>query len=551
MESNQDTAQYGWSDFASTLRSRWPLVLLTFSVVFLAGAWHTGQRPEVFESAAVVEIGEGMPEELVPRAATEVRPVFRDEVRRALLALESGDVLLGVVDEADLAGRWGAKDRVEALAVLRGRVNFSAEESGVIRVRVRAWNAEESAELAQRIADRFVRKEEEKFRSGVENQIRRFTEELESRRDEVEVIERRLVALKSGVDDAAGASREEQKDLRRNLVEETHVIRSLEAKRQRAVVELQEIQPNVAVLESPAAGEARQLTNRRAALALYCVAGLLLGVVVVGITGVVKAPAAETDLAGRRLESLLVSAVPVPDVSLLGTEAPSVEVVEPYRSLRERVHRLPAGESMMLAFVPDHDEGKAPDVVANLAAVTAAAGHTVLVIDGNFREPRMHELFGAAHHPGLSDFLTGEMRIEETVIRTRQSNLWFLPSGTAPGDAAGLLSGKRMQDLVWDMKRRFDYLLVTTPRARGWADAGILSGYADHTILVSSGRRPVVSRLERTSRVLRDFGAEISGVILGRAVSVPATRPEVDPGRGKGSVAGKVRKKRPIFVARW
>ena len=108
--------------------------------------------------------------------------------------------------------------------------------------------------------------------------------------------------------------------------------------------------------------------------------------------------------------------------------------------------------------------------------------------------------------------------LEETVIRSRRENLWFLPSGRTPEDASGLLSGKRMEDLAWEMKRRFDYVLVTAPSVHEYADAGVLAGHVDHAILVSSLRRHALGRLEKTSRALGSFGVSVSGVLLSRLV---------------------------------
>jgi len=164
-------------------------------------------------------------------------------------------------------------------------------------------------------------------------------------------------------------------------------------------------------------------------------------------------------------------------------------------------------------------------VISNLSVIMAEAGHTVLLIDGDLRDPQVYRQFDAANHPGLSDYLSGEMRLEETVVKTRKNNLWFMPSGPPREDPSGLFAGKRMEDLIYDMKSRFDYLLITSPSPLSYSEAGVVSGIVDHTIAVTSYKRHSGKILKQLKQALEASGGLLSGVALSQLLESPVKPP--------------------------
>jgi len=187
---------------------------------------------------------------------------------------------------------------------------------------------------------------------------------------------------------------------------------------------------------------------------------------------------------------------------------------EPFRTIRTRIQSWPGGPSNVITTLARSDGEGAGEVTTNLAAVFADAGHTVLLIDGDLRKPTLHAVFTAAPHPGLADYLKGEMRLEETVLKTHYPNLWFMPGGSHAADPSGLLSGRRMADLMREMRTRFDYIFLASPPIFGVADSAVLSGFAGHTILVSDLRTSSMQTFRRAGRSIERSGGAFSGLIL-------------------------------------
>jgi succinoglycan biosynthesis transport protein ExoP len=155
-------------------------------------------------------------------------------------------------------------------------------------------------------------------------------------------------------------------------------------------------------------------------------------------------------------------------------------------------------------------EGKTT-VISNLAISLARIGRRVLLIDGDMRKPRLHEIFRVAHSPGLSDAL---QHGDTPAIRsTGITNLSLLPRGEVVDEKVFFSS--RLEPLLANLKSYFDMILIDTAPLLLMTDARLLSHYAEAVILVvaqHTDRDAVADARQR----LADDGTPILGTILNR-----------------------------------
>ena len=165
-------------------------------------------------------------------------------------------------------------------------------------------------------------------------------------------------------------------------------------------------------------------------------------------------------------------------------------------------------------------EGKTT-VVSNLGIGLAEIGNKVLLIDGDMRRPRLHNVFDQANSWGLSDVLREKNAIEDLpldalVKKTSISGVYLLPSGVRCHNIFGLLWSGRMARLLPRFRQEFDYVLVDAPPSLEFADARIMARYADQLLLVVranyTDRRTAQLAVQR---ILLD-GIPVMGVILNR-----------------------------------
>jgi polysaccharide biosynthesis transport protein len=159
-------------------------------------------------------------------------------------------------------------------------------------------------------------------------------------------------------------------------------------------------------------------------------------------------------------------------------------------------------------------------VVCNLSIAMAEIGRKVLVIDGDLRRPRLHQVFGVTNNWGLSDVLWAETPLETVPIlhlvrETKVSGLSLLPAGSCSNvvPSADFYS-PRMLRLLARVRKEFDMVMVDAPPMIHLADARVLGRLADGVILViRAGQTTSESALFASQRFAED-GTRVLGTVL-------------------------------------
>lgn len=498
-------------DFFQLLRSKWPIVLLICSLVLLAGAGLKKRLPPLYESTVRIELDQTVKEASATYAATTFRSTQLNDLTRQAAELRSVSLLSEVIASCGLESRWKFTGESTVPALLKERIRVEAlSEDRALLLSARDLTPETSADLANAIAARFLERKASEIQAEANARVMKLAAEVKDRNEEIKRLEARLVEIK----DSQVGSEVESEDLRRMLVGERYLLHSLEAKHQLAVLEAGDTGTQAHIIERAEAGVAKFVAPIWLTLPGLVSLGLLAGLV---LTFVVDGGRTRWNLITNIVNHLQVSVAgfaPLSGVSLLRAKNSPERLIEGYRDLRTRLQRLPAGDCLFISLMPLRDREGLAEMVTNLSCVLADGGKTVLVIDADFRHPRLHRFFDAANHPGLSDFLSGEMRLEETVIKVRRPNLWFMPSGPLHDDPCGLINGRRMGDLIWNMRSRFDFILLVSPSIHEVSDGGALAALADFTAVVTPYWACSVSQLKKARLALEAASARLCAVLL-------------------------------------
>lgn len=163
-------------------------------------------------------------------------------------------------------------------------------------------------------------------------------------------------------------------------------------------------------------------------------------------------------------------------------------------------------------------EGKTT-VASNLALALAEMGRRVLLIDGDMRKPRLHDIFRLPNEWGLSDLLEGRKPPkgrEAQVIKTGYDELYLLPAGTAAKKIPRLLHSPRVAEFLTRARQDYDTVLIDTPPMALIADARDLGRLADGVILVVRSTETTRETAAAASQRLTDDGTRVLGTVLNR-----------------------------------
>lgn len=193
---------------------------------------------------------------------------------------------------------------------------------------------------------------------------------------------------------------------------------------------------------------------------------------------------------------------------------PSGMASEDYRTLRTSLLYSSVDKPPRIVVVtsPGPQEGKSTSC-ANLGVTLAQAGKSTLVIDCDFRRPAIHKIFGLRNFRGVVNVLAGDFGLQE-VLQEPMPELKVATVGPLPHHPTELLSSMRFAELVDQVRREFDYVLIDTPPAGLVSDPIILASQADGVLLVLDARKTRKVSLRKTKRSLEAVGANILGTVM-------------------------------------
>jgi len=116
------------------------------------------------------------------------------------------------------------------------------------------------------------------------------------------------------------------------------------------------------------------------------------------------------------------------------------------------------------------------------------ATKSALIIDCNFRNPSIADNFGIDIQKDLTDYLTGEVAVEDIIYAVKINKLRVIPTRKSNlSEIDSFTTSSKLGELIHELKNRFPdrYIILDVPDIESSADAKILDLIADHSILVA------------------------------------------------------------------
>jgi capsular exopolysaccharide synthesis family protein len=280
-------------------------------------------------------------------------------------------------------------------------------------------------------------------------------------------------------------------------------------------------------------------STRAGRVALGALAGLLAGIVLALVLERFDTKIRTRDEAEDRFGVPVLAEIPrLPraDRRLVTTAArPTSPAADAFRLIAAAVSRATNEQrssqdvdrgTIILVTSSGPSEGKTT-VVANLAAVFAEVGRSVLILSCDLRRPQIHRLFGVDHAPGLTDALgsqNGRPLLEGRMVPTTVPNVSLVPSGTVNDVPAGLLGSDQMRRVLAEARSKADIVLMDTAPILVASEVAPLVGDVDAVIVVAEAGRTTTDVAGRTTDLLNRLGAPVVGVVLNRAGEITIPR---------------------------
>lgn len=206
------------------------------------------------------------------------------------------------------------------------------------------------------------------------------------------------------------------------------------------------------------------------------------------------------------------------DPELVVGARPFTDQAEAFRAIRSRlIMRLFSDDrpKHALAVVsPEPGDGKT-FFAANIAVAFSQLLGRTLLIDGDMRSPRLHELFRLKDKgSGLSSILSG--RAASRVIQSVPGlpSLYVLPVGIVPPNPLELLERPGFGLMIRELKSKFDRIIVDTPALSNGADAAVIAARCGAALVLARRDTSRHAAMQELSRAARMGSIDIVGAVL-------------------------------------
>jgi capsular exopolysaccharide synthesis family protein len=199
-------------------------------------------------------------------------------------------------------------------------------------------------------------------------------------------------------------------------------------------------------------------------------------------------------------------------------ERPKSRISESFRSLRSNLAfftDLKAQNNTFLFTSSISGEGKS-FCSASFALVLASMGRKTLLIVTDLRKPKFYisDINVSDYPNGLSSYLIGETTIENIIQKSPVEHLDFIPPGALPPNPAELLTRQAFTDLLTDMKKKYDYIVIDTAPIGLVSDAITIMPYVDVTLYVVKQNYTPFAYISRLQEMYQEGKVKNIGFLL-------------------------------------
>lgn len=203
----------------------------------------------------------------------------------------------------------------------------------------------------------------------------------------------------------------------------------------------------------------------------------------------------------------------------------SSERVEAHRKLRTNLAFIDATDATkVVQFTSPAEKDGASTVAANTAISFAETGERVCLVHADLRTATSGA-FGGAGKAGLSGVLAGGTTLDRALHPLEgHAGVDVLPAGELPPNPAALLGSQNLGELVTELRRRYDRVILDSSALLPWTDAAILTGVSDGVVLVMREGSTTATQLESSRNALDAVHARVLGVVMNRTRSQGGSR---------------------------
>lgn len=185
---------------------------------------------------------------------------------------------------------------------------------------------------------------------------------------------------------------------------------------------------------------------------------------------------------------------------------------------RAQLWGQPSKQNVLILTGADFQQGTTT-LTANLGIALNEQGRSVVIVDFNGRNPRLHTMFNLPMGQGLTDVVTGGLDMKEALQKTGDGEFFLLSFGSSNAGSYQTLNASGVTAAFKTLRQKFDFILVDAP-SLAVADIMSIAPHADKIVLVARCHRVKGSAVRAASGFLSELKDNEAGLVVNEAKAV-------------------------------
>jgi polysaccharide biosynthesis transport protein len=149
-----------------------------------------------------------------------------------------------------------------------------------------------------------------------------------------------------------------------------------------------------------------------------------------------------------------------------------------------------------------------------LGRMAAMSGTKTIVIDGDIRLRQLTEISGVKAEAGLLEYLFGEARLADAVHTDEKTGLHILPLTDRKHTPRDVFGSRAFDAMLNMLQQTYDLIIIDTGPILLMAETRVVTSKVDQVVVATRWRKTNRHTVRETMKILRDFRANIAGVVL-------------------------------------
>lgn len=193
-----------------------------------------------------------------------------------------------------------------------------------------------------------------------------------------------------------------------------------------------------------------------------------------------------------------------------------------FGNIREAIDRLKDnvlyyaidGSKKVIQFESSISGEAKTTTTVNLAVALGESGKKVVVIDLDFRKPRVHRAFRLDNENGISDYLIDKIDKKTLLKQTDYNNVTVISRGSEVQNPTSILTSEKMSNLIDELKNEYDFILLDCPPVLMISDYIHISRLSDGVIFNMAYGKTKKAQVKEAISLLRKNNIPIIGSVF-------------------------------------